>query len=458
MPSWYQTREVVARRRRVLLVVGRLEVFSSWPRPRSGRSTSVQPAAAAAFLRSVCLLLRGSSARALRRDRPRCRSSPPPPNDARGERGDARDHASTASTPPNTNCRRLRRAADALLGRPRAPRARARRRSFSSWRLDIPAGEGSGRDGGFGRRRPLPDRSACRNDPPDAAPERRRVAVPRARRPSTFEDLRAPARRAAGRRRPTRRRPPSATAAASRHDPGGSWVAEDEARARRPARWRSCARASGASRCWSCDPDHQSAGVGRELLARAHDYADGARGRIILSSPDPRAMRAYARLGLTLHPCLTGHGRAARRRRARRACARAAPSDIPFTEAVDRHVRGAAHGADIETLLEMGSTLLVAPGARLRMVGADGERAAAGRLRRGRRARAAARPRWPALEGRGRASSCITRAPAVGDRRLPRGRARAARRTPGAVFLGGDVGAVHARTCRAAPSCDASTH
>jgi hypothetical protein len=36
--------------------------------------------------------------------------------------------------------------------------------------------------------------------------------------------------------------------------------------------------------------------------------------------------------------------------------------DLPLTEAVDRTVRGAAHGGDIAAMLEAGSTLLVAPG------------------------------------------------------------------------------------------------
>ena len=38
------------------------------------------------------------------------------------------------------------------------------------------------------------------------------------------------------------------------------------------------------------------------------------------------------------------------------------PDDLPFTAEVDRHVRGGAHGDDILTQLEMGQTLLIAPG------------------------------------------------------------------------------------------------
>jgi hypothetical protein len=38
-----------------------------------------------------------------------------------------------------------------------------------------------------------------------------------------------------------------------------------------------------------------------------------------------------------------------------------ARADVPLTEAVDRAVRGAAHGPDIGCLLEMGAELLVVP-------------------------------------------------------------------------------------------------
>jgi hypothetical protein len=100
--------------------------------------------------------------------------------------------------------------------------------------------------------------------------------------------------------------------------------------------------------------------VGSELLRRAAAYGAGARGRIILSSQDPRALRAYRRLGLWPQPCLKAIGtpRAVAAPAAVRAGTR---DDIPLTEAVDRAVRGAAHGADIGCLLESGLELLVVP-------------------------------------------------------------------------------------------------
>jgi GNAT superfamily N-acetyltransferase len=49
-------------------------------------------------------------------------------------------------------------------------------------------------------------------------------------------------------------------------------------------------------------PDFQSRGVGGALLRAASGYADGARVRMIQSSPDPRAMRRYALAGLSMYP------------------------------------------------------------------------------------------------------------------------------------------------------------
>jgi GNAT superfamily N-acetyltransferase len=156
-----------------------------------------------------------------------------------------------------------------------------------------------------------------------------------------------------------------------RTDPGGAWVAEDAQGI------GGCALAIRREDVWGLSllivrPDLQSAGVGRELLRRANEYADGARGRIILSSPDPRAMRAYSRLGLALHPCLWAHGkpRGVSDPGTTRVGTKA---DIPFTEAVDRHVRGAAHGADIGVQLDMGQTLLIAPERGYAVVSPAGE-------------------------------------------------------------------------------------
>jgi GNAT superfamily N-acetyltransferase len=143
-------------------------------------------------------------------------------------------------------------------------------------------------------------------------------------------------------------------------DPGGAWVAEHD------GALVACALAILRDGVWGLSllvvhPGFQSGGLGREILARANAYANGARGRIVVSSPDPRAIRAYLRLGLEAHPCLRATGKP-------RGVAPAdgvregTLADIPFTEEVDRHVRNAAHGADLATVMAMGGTLLIAPG------------------------------------------------------------------------------------------------
>jgi GNAT superfamily N-acetyltransferase len=219
-------------------------------------------------------------------------------------------------------------------------------------------------------------------------------------------------------------------------DPGGAWVAE------RDGEIAGCAMAIVREGVWGlsllfADPGIQSAGVGRELLARAFAYGDGARGHVILSSPDARAMRAYARLGLALHPCVSAYG---------------APQDVtmppdvregglgdlPLTETVDRAVRGAAHGRDIVAMLEAGSTLLVLPergyavvkDGMVRLAAAFDEEAASTVLRAA-LARSAAGERsfveWLTAAQQWAIAVCV-------EARLE------LRSNAGAVFLGGDVG------------------
>jgi len=109
------------------------------------------------------------------------------------------------------------------------------------------------------------------------------------------------------------------------------------------------------------EPSVQGEGVGRELLARARAYGDDARGWMILSSVDPRAMRAYARLGLAMHPSVAAVGAPV----GMTVTGEVRPggaADLPLTEAVDRAVRGAAHGEDLLSMVEAGNRMLVAPG------------------------------------------------------------------------------------------------
>ncbi len=145
-----------------------------------------------------------------------------------------------------------------------------------------------------------------------------------------------------------------------RNDPEGSWVAEDE------HGLAGCALAVKREGVWGLSllivrPGLQSAGVGSDLLRHAHDYAHDATGRIILSSPDVRAIRAYARLGLDLHPCFVAKG-TPRGVQAPDGFREGTADDIAFVEEVDRFARGGARRPSIETLLEMQQTLLILEG------------------------------------------------------------------------------------------------
>lgn len=144
-------------------------------------------------------------------------------------------------------------------------------------------------------------------------------------------------------------------------DPGGSWVAEEE-----DGSLSGVGLALMRDGIWGLsllvvDPAHQSAGIGRELLARTLAYGAEARGGIILASTDKRALRAYARAGFTMHPSAAAHGTP-------RDVAPAPgvrpfePGDHELAAEVDRVLRGAAHGEDLDVMATQGCTRFVLPG------------------------------------------------------------------------------------------------
>jgi GNAT superfamily N-acetyltransferase len=156
-------------------------------------------------------------------------------------------------------------------------------------------------------------------------------------------------------------------------DAGGAWVAEDDGRV------VGAALAIDRDGVWGLSllvvlPGHQSQGIGRMLLEAALAYADGGRrGGIILASPDPRALRAYARAGFDAHACLdaVGHPQVPEPPATVR---EGGDGDLPLTEAVDRAVRGAPHGSDIDAALRAGSRLFVVPDRGYAVVGPGGIR------------------------------------------------------------------------------------
>src|SRR5690349_14964474 len=142
-------------------------------------------------------------------------------------------------------------------------------------------------------------------------------------------------------------------------DPGGAWVAE------RDGRLVGAALALVREGIWGLSlfvvlPGEQSAGTGSELLRRAWGHGD-ASGHLILASRDPRALRAYVRLGLDLHPALDASG-------VPRGVA--APDgvrpwqleDAAWAHPLARRVRGAAYGSDLDALLAGGATISVLEG------------------------------------------------------------------------------------------------
>ncbi len=145
-----------------------------------------------------------------------------------------------------------------------------------------------------------------------------------------------------------------------KHDPGGAWVAADGERV------VGVALALEREGVWilslfAVDEGYRSAGVGRELLDRALGYAEGCKGAMLASSVHPAAMRRYAVAGFDLRPTLMAGGKVRRDSlpaglRAREGTA----EDLLLAAEVDRQLRGAAHGPDLEFMLQTGCRLFVA--------------------------------------------------------------------------------------------------
>ena len=219
-------------------------------------------------------------------------------------------------------------------------------------------------------------------------------------------------------------------------DPGGAWAAMDDGELvgaalglRREGLW-------GLS-LLVVHPRAQSRGAGRALLERALAYGNGARGHIILASDDHRALRAYARAGLTFHPTARAEG--VPRNAATPAGVRPLePADRAMTDAVGRHVRGAPHGDELDVMRAAGSEVLVVPDGgyaahqdgQLQVLAAFGDAAARTLLQ-------AVLARTPA--GRAAAVSWLTAAQAWAvDVALDAGLQL---RLEGGLFLRGDTGA-----------------
>ncbi|MGZ4395835.1 MAG: GNAT family N-acetyltransferase [Gaiellaceae bacterium] len=144
-------------------------------------------------------------------------------------------------------------------------------------------------------------------------------------------------------------------------DPGGSWVAESG-----EGEIAGFAQAGRRGELWVLchlfvDPTAQSSGIGSELLRLAFAYGERCRSGLIASTPLPAAITLYARLpGFAVHPMVSATGQV------KRDVLPPAPDvrdaqDRELADAIDRRVRGGAHGPDLDYLLAGGATLLTVP-------------------------------------------------------------------------------------------------
>lgn len=146
------------------------------------------------------------------------------------------------------------------------------------------------------------------------------------------------------------------------HDPEGAWVAVDGDRV------AGVALALVREYIWilslfAVAEEYRNEGLGKGLIDRALLYAEGCRGAIIASSMHPAAMRRYALAGFSLQPTLMAGGKVRRESLPAGLKTReGTEADLELAASVDRSVRGAPHGPDLDLMLRNGSRMLVAEG------------------------------------------------------------------------------------------------
>jgi len=146
-------------------------------------------------------------------------------------------------------------------------------------------------------------------------------------------------------------------------DPQGSWVAEDDA-----GEVVGFAQALVRDGFWvlallGVSTRSQERGTGTALLGKALAYGSTSMPGLIMSSRDPRAMRAYSRAGFDLRPAIVARGQVDHQRVKPSGRVRPGSSrDFDFIATLDRHARGGDRLPDIEDLLDNGCQLLVIDG------------------------------------------------------------------------------------------------
>ena len=141
-------------------------------------------------------------------------------------------------------------------------------------------------------------------------------------------------------------------------DPAGCWVAEDKDHI------VGIAQAHIRGEVWvlatlGVIPGFQDQGIGHELLDRTLAYGDPASPGAIFASPDPRAIYRYVSAGFELHPTATAFGPVGKPIHPQVGIREGSVADTNYVHDIDRTVRGADRGTDIEFQLSVGCQLLI---------------------------------------------------------------------------------------------------
>jgi len=143
-----------------------------------------------------------------------------------------------------------------------------------------------------------------------------------------------------------------------RYDPEGCFVAEESGRI------VGVAIALQRERLWVLslfvvEKGSRGSGVGGDLMRAVLAYGEGCEAGMIASSIHPAAMRSYSNAEFVLHPTFTAKGKIRRESVPDTPNVReGGAEDLGLAAEVDRRLRGAAHGPDLEFMLGAGKMLV----------------------------------------------------------------------------------------------------
>ncbi len=143
-----------------------------------------------------------------------------------------------------------------------------------------------------------------------------------------------------------------------KYDPDGCFVAEEDGRVvgvaiavRREGLW--------VLSLFVVEKGSRGSGLGGELMTAALAYGEGCDAGMVASSTHPAAMRSYANAGFVLYPTFTAKGKVRRENVPDTPNVReGGAEDLALAAEVDRQLRGAAHGPDLEFMLGAGKMLV----------------------------------------------------------------------------------------------------